>query len=83
MDASGASQSTLGHVGLGQALILKIYSDKCSVKSKNFKICVKSSIQLADEMLAISLTMGPFQRSSSGVTSLPREMKVTTCTMIL
>lgn len=63
MEASGASQSTLGHVGLEQALILKIYSDKCSVKSKNFKICVKSSIQLADEMLAISLTMGPFQCS--------------------
>lgn len=63
MEASGASQSTLGHVGLGQALILKIYSDKCSVKSKTLlKIskCVKSSIQLAEEMLAISLTMRPF-----------------------
>ena len=66
MEASGASQSTLGHVGLGQALILKIYSDKCSVKSKNLlkiSTCVKSSIQLAEEMLAISLTMGPFQCS--------------------
>lgn len=68
MEAPAASQSILGHAGLGQALsgyILEIYcNDKCSVKSKNlkekFKIYLKNFIQLAEEMFAISFTMGPF-----------------------
>ena len=68
MEASAASQSMLGHAGLGQTLsgyLLKIYcNDKCSVKSKNlkekFKIYLKNFIQLAEEMFSISFTMGPF-----------------------